>query len=776
MVSATAGTILIVEDDTGVAMLQRRALERAGYGVLTAATADEAFSVVAQHEVHLAVLDYSLPGGVTGLQVYDRLKAAGRNFPVVLVTGFGNEELIIQALRQGVCDFVSKSVEYLDYLPRAVQRVLKQSRLVDVLRKSEERFQLLARATNDAVWDWNLRTQEVWWNDNFAAAFGYRSDAMESHIRWWESRIHSDDAQRVISGLRKVIDGDGQFWSEEYRLLRGDGSTAYVFHRGNVIRDWSGKPTRMVASLIDITARREAEQALRESEARFQAFMDNSPAIAFIKDAQGRMLYANSALERCFGWRREDWFGKTEAEFLPPDVAQRLHENDLKVLAQGKALQFEEEVPSPDGGSRYWMVYKFPMHDACGNLLLGGTAINITERKQAQAALADKEQQFRQAQKLEAVGELAGGVAHEFNNLLQAIFAFTGFALEALPPDHAASDDLRQVLAAAERAAMLTRQLLGFGRRQVLQRTGLNPNETVADFLKMLRPLIGADIELRTDLAQHVGTIHADPGLLQQMLLNLCVNARDAMPHGGQLTITTRNVTRECCEQHDGIAQGDYVVLTVADNGCGMTPDVKARLFEPFFTTKEVGKGTGLGLSMVYGVVRQHGGTIHVYSELGLGTTVRIYLPAISTSPQTSALEPPMVVAGGTETILVADDDDSVRKITARVLQRAGYKVILATDGADAVHRFQEASHEISLAVLDVVMPKIGGDEAYWQMAATKPGLPVIFCSGYDPDMERTEFVMKEGHALLQKPFDPQALLRLVRETLDAKFRRACCS
>jgi nitrogen-specific signal transduction histidine kinase/ActR/RegA family two-component response regulator len=385
--------------------------------------------------------------------------------------------------------------------------------------------------------------------------------------------------------------------------------------------------------------------------------------------------------------------------------------------------------------------------------------------------LAESDKQLRQAQKMEAIGTLAGGVAHEFNNLLQAIQGYTRFVMEGLDPEDERYNDLQQVIDASERATGLTRQLLGFSRREVLQMADVEPNALIRSLVKMLRPLIGEHIKIELTLDENVGTVCADAGHLQQLLMNLCVNARDAMPEGGQLAVKSEDVwlTEDYCDFHADMKPGRHWKLTVTDSGCGMSPEVLEHIFEPFFTTKDVGKGTGLGLAMVYGMVQQHQGAIRVYSEPGIGTTFRIYLPTIDSVSQATEPASSAQVRGGSETILVAEDDSMVRTLAVRMLERAGYHTITAADGKEAVRLFKENIDTIRLALLDVVMPHMGGREAYHAMRAIQPTLRAIFCSGYDPDTAQVGFVVDDKLRLIQKPFDPSLLLATVREVLDAE-------
>ena len=384
------------------------------------------------------------------------------------------------------------------------------------------------------------------------------------------------------------------------------------------------------------------------------------------------------------------------------------------------------------------------------------------------------EEELRQSQKLEGVGQLAGGIAHEFNNLLQAIGGYAGYAMEGLDPGEQRHDDLEQVLKATDRATALTRQLLGFSRRHAIQPKSIDANAAVHDLAKLMRPTIGEHIALDLALGDEVGTVYADAGELQQALLNLCVNARDAMPAGGALTIKTERVVLPApfWDPHFDIQPGLYVVFTVSDTGCGIPRDLQQHIFEPFFTTKDVGKGTGLGLALVYGIVRQHRGAIHVYSELGMGTTFKLYFPAGHDEAEYGCTEEGPLALLGRETILVAEDEPLVRDLTVRTLEKAGYTVLAACDGEEALRIFRDNHDTIALVVLDAIMPKLTGHEVHRSIKQISPDTKFVCCTGYDRETARSECLVHDNVPLIQKPFTSHTLLSTVREVLDA--RTAC--
>jgi PAS domain S-box-containing protein len=516
--------------------------------------------------------------------------------------------------------------------------------------------------------------------------------------------------------------------------------------------------------------RKRAEHQLLESEKRFQAFMDNSPAVAFMKDMDGRYVYVNELFKRSFGFGDKEWLGKTDHDLWPAEFAQQYRQSDLAVLSGDSTKEVIHTCPSGAGGATTeWLVLKFPFQDAAGRRFLGGMALDITERKKTEEKLRQTEDQFRQVQKMEAIGRLAGGVAHDFNNLLTIILGYSELVLGRLEPADTRRELIVQIKNAGDRAASLTRQLLAFSRQQVLAPKVLDLNVVVTDTEKMLRRLIGEDITLTTVLDPKIGRVKADPGQIEQVIMNLVVNARDAMPEGGRLTIETGNVELDeaYAKLHTEARPGDYVMLAVSDTGCGMDEAVKARIFEPFFTTKEAGKGTGLGLATVYGIVNQSGGSIYVYSEVGRGTTFKIYLPLVDAKTPSAPQTAPGKIPSGKETLLLVEDEEVVRAMTRQILETCGYRILEAGHGAEAIQTCEQSQGPIHLLVTDVVMPGIGGRQLAETLRSKHPELKVLFLSGYTDDAVVRHGVLEAGTNFLQKPFTPSSLAQKVREVLD---------
>jgi len=509
--------------------------------------------------------------------------------------------------------------------------------------------------------------------------------------------------------------------------------------------------------------RQRAEGALREAHESLEAVIQSSPLAIYTLDTASTVRSWNPAAEALYGWRADEVIGQRLPTIVhDPDDHVRLRERVL----QGETLRGVEVSRTKKDGSPITLSLSVaPLQDGAGRVTgMLSIAADLTEVRRLEV-------QYRQAQKMEAVGRLAGGIAHDFNNLLTAILGTTGLLLEDLGSESRARLDVQEIEKAAKRAAGLTRQLLVFSRQQVLEPRVLDLNALVGNLETMLRRLIGEDIELRTALSAEVTAVRADPGQVEQAVVNLVVNARDAMPQGGRLTVETANVELDprYAEAHVPTRPGPYVLLAVSDTGVGMDAATKARLFEPFFTTKEVGRGTGLGLATVYGIVKQSGGYIWVYSEPGQGTTFKIYFPRVASTPERPdvAASAPLMV-GGSETVLVAEDQPEVRQLTTRVLELRGYTVLAAASGEEALDLAAQYANRIHILVTDVIMPGISGRELARRLVATQHGLKVLFVSGYTNEAIHHRGLLEPGGAFLQKPFTGEALARKVRQVLDS--------
>jgi two-component system, cell cycle sensor histidine kinase and response regulator CckA len=514
---------------------------------------------------------------------------------------------------------------------------------------------------------------------------------------------------------------------------------------------------------VQLTERQQAAQALADSEARFRQFMDNSPAVAFLKDSEGRVLYLNKTFERQFNRPLEQAIGKNDFELWPREVAEQLHQNDLAVLSSDKPVQLVEDVPNRDGTVRQWLSYKFPYYDAAGQRLLGGVSVDITDRVRL-------EEQLRQAQKLQSVGQLTAGVAHEFNNILTIINGYAGAMSGKKFQPEEVNEAAIQISSAVDSAARLVRHLLAFSRKQPMQCRNVEINDLVNGLGKILRRILGEHVSLQFTYCSKPLWVHADPAMVEQVLVNIALNARDAMPSGGRLSIGTgeREITDNDLSQDSEARCGNFALVTLEDSGTGMDHSTLGKIFEPFFTTKDVGKGTGLGLSSAYGVVKQHDGWIHVRSEPGKGSLFTICLPLIAPPEEVVEEKKNHVESkGGTETILLVEDNAGVRLTMRYLLRQCGYRVLEAASGVAALPVWQAHRDEIDLLLTDMVMPDgMSGQELAQRLQRERAELKVVLASGYSAEIIKRN--VKGGFTLLQKPFERETLASTVRQALDA--------
>jgi PAS domain S-box-containing protein len=635
-------------------------------------------------------------------------------------------------------------------------------RLEHDLRSTEQRYNYLYTMSRDGIARADLDGRLLEFNVAYQQMLGYSPEELRTLTyhqitppRWREGERERIQAQTFTRGYTDL-------YEKEY--IRKDGTIINVELQTYLERAPDGAPAAVWATVRDITLRRRAEEALRKSEERFRSFVENAHDIIFALTPDGRIEYVSPNWLAFFGEPPEAALGKPFQNYLLLEDIPKTESFMAAAISEGAPRSIPDvRVYHYDRSIHWYAVNASPLLDEHGNVQsIVGISRDVTRERLL-------EREYRQSQKMEAIGHLTGGVAHDFNNLLQVINGSTELALERTDNPEFVHKMLSEVAGAGERAARLVRQLLLFSRRQIMRPETLDMNNVVDDLLKLLRRVIEEHIRLEWVPGRHLGAIRADRSMMEQALMNLCVNARDAMPERGVLTIESQNVLidSQFCETHAWARTGRYVLVCVTDTGHGMSTEVCEHMFEPFFTTKGEGQGTGLGLATVYGIVTQHEGMITAYSEVGTGTTFKVYLPVCERPAQDVGTLIQGRAVGGSETILLVEDDAMVRELTRKFLETANYNVIAAENGAIALEIFKRDPNAIQLAVLDVVMPVMGGREAFDHMREIRPGMPALFASGYSENAVHTNFVLDEDLQLIQKPFLRDDLLRAVRSMLD---------
>jgi hypothetical protein len=690
-----------------------------------------------QHAPELVIVEDGL-ADMTAVEFCRRTRATSRGLDVVILVITSHDEELPEVLDAGATDLYTTTLG-----PAALEtRVLIAERLVVTharLRDREARFRRLfdSGVAGVTISDLDGNFKEA--NESFLRMLGYtRAEMLAGKLNW-----------EVITPLDRLVPD-----TEDRTQLRATGflplrEREFVHKDGHHIAALVGSAalegtTECIGYVTDISERRRAETALRASEEQYRLLFEQAPFAKLLYDEDTlRILAVNEMTVREYGYSRTEFLAMTLRDICPSDLAKH-RKKDGTVIDVDVTMQ------------RFALAGR-----ACALVV----ALDVTDHNRM-------EQQLRQSQKMDAIGNLAGGVAHDFNNLLSIILSYSEMLSAELKPADPMRHDLDEILGAGRRAAALTRQLLAFSRQQILQPKILDLDAVIADVSKMLHRVVGEDIELTFVSSAGLGKVLADPGQVEQILMNLVVNARDAMKKGGHLTIETANIALDAAyvAMHADVKSGNYVMLAVTDTGEGMTAATRARMFEPFFTTKELGKGTGLGLSTVFGIVRQSGGHIWVYSELGAGTTFKVYFPLIETNRQPAVMRgdvPETRARLGTETILLVEDEESVRALTRTILERHGYFVLEARSGGDALLICEQHTAKIHVLLTDVVMPRMSGRQLAERLGTVRPDMKILYMSGYTDDSIVRHGVLDSDVSFLQKPITPEALTTKLREVID---------
>ncbi len=657
---------------------------------------------------------------------------------------------------------------------RLKEKVAHLKRTRQQLMDQTELLRLATEATQAGIWTYAPASGGNYLSQQWFAMLGYPAVDREIDAAEMRRFIHPEDLPAVLQALKEHIAANGKSLFEvEMRLRKADGTWCWVLSKGRAVAwDETGVPTRLIGLDFNIQTVKEASLKLAQSQARLRTVIDTLPDLVWLKDPEGVYLACNKKFERFFGAKESEIVGKSDYDFMDKTLANFFREKDQLAIAAGKPCLNEEEVVYRDDGHKEALeTIKTPMFDDQGNVVgVLGIARDITERKRSDTERQKLQDQLLQAQKLEAVGILAGGVAHDFNNMLGAIIGYSELLMDGMVPGEAIRPSLAKILDAARRSSDLTRQLLAFARKQNVAPVVFDLNEAVVSLLKMLRRLIGENIDLVWLPGQGRFPVCMDRSQLDQLLTNLCVNARDAIADVGRITIKTDAAAfdQAACETHPDCSPGDYVLLSVSDSGSGMDKETLAHIFEPFFTTKGVGRGTGLGLATVYGVVKQNEGFIRVSSEPDMGTIFNIYLPqncAIPLAPKSSA---DMVLPPSRgETILLAEDDPTLLQMGELMLQRLGYRVLCAGTPAEAIRLAESGNIHFDLFITDVVMPEMNGRELADRILALRPTVKHLFMSGYTADVIVHRGVLDEAVNFIQKPFSLHDMALKLRAVLD---------
>ncbi len=665
--------------------------------------------------------------------------------------------------------FTKEMVKSLEEIGASIGIAVARKRMVDKVRESEARFRTLANSGQALIWTSGLDKACDYFNETWLQFTG-RTLEQELGDGWVEG-VHPEDLDRCINTYVTAFCAHEKF-SMMYRLRHASGEYRWLQDDGTPRFDSTGIFLGYIGHCLDITASKRAEEEIHASRDLLHTIIESAPIRVFWKDAESHYLGCNSVFARDAGLScPEELIGKDDSQLNWRDQAELYRADDQLVMdTNTPKLGFEEPQTTPDGHPIWLRTSKVPLCNAEGKVIgILGMYEDITNRIRAEEERENLQAQFAQAQKMESVGQLAAGVAHDFNNLLTGITGFTQFALNSVPEDSQVKEDMTEVLKLAKRAADLTHQLLAFSRRQPLQPVEIHINGLVSDLAKMLGRVLGEHLKLKFELGAPDDLVKIDPGQFEQVLVNLAVNARDAMPNGGALTIETANVTldEEYTRVHSGMVPGPYVMLAVSDNGCGMDAETLSHMFEPFYTTKGVGQGTGLGLATVYGIIKQHGGNIWVYSEEGAGTTFKVYLPQVIEETELIPVVAPSVSYTGCETILVVEDDDGVREIVRRNLEALGYQVLSAALPTLAETMLEEQGDDIALLLTDIMMPESNGRQLYEALHPRYPHLRVLYMSGYTVNAILDHDLINSGAPFIQKPFTVEMLGKMVRFVLD---------
>lgn len=650
-----------------------------------------------------------------------------------------------------------------------IQDITNRKQAENKTALNTKRLEEAQRIAQVGDWDWDPITDTIAWSEQLYRIFSLDPNEPPPQYQGQLKLYHPEDAILLNEVISKSLK-DCTPYELELRRTNPDGHVIYLLTRGETETDQFGKITRLFGSVQDITARKINEKRLQESEERYKELFENAPFPYQSLDKNGCILEVNRRWLEHLGYSRDEVAGKFFGEFLHPDWQDHFKENFPTFKSVGEVLGIEFQLRKKDE-TYIWVSFDGKIRRDEAGIFLQTHCIftDISKEKRLQDRVDQQREALGQSRKLESVGRLAGGIAHDFNNMLSIILGYTEMALEKLEPNDPLYVDMTEIHQAGKRSADITRQLLAFARKQTVAPKVLNLNTNIGSMIKMLRHLIGEDIDFSWMPGTELWSVKIDPSQIDQILANLCVNARAAITDVGKVTIETKNIAfdEEYCADHAEFLPGEYVMIAVSDDGCGIAPEIMGQIFEPFFTTKGIGEGTGLGLATVYGIVKQNKGFINVYSELNKGTTLRIYLSRYVEHVVEERNEPSQEIPlSRGETILLVEDDPSILKLGIRIIEKMGYKVLSTTKPKEAQKIAEEYDGQINLLITDVVMPEMNGRELSEQLRHLYPQLKILFMSGYTANVIAHRGVLDEGINFISKPFSPKGIAVKIREAL----------
>lgn len=757
----------------------------------------------------VAFVDLCIPETRDGLWAAEQIRMSDPNVEIVVVTAYSdiNPEKIVQCvppvdkllyvrkpfsaeeIRQLAISLVAKwrrdtqvsraraeletqirlqTAELTETNERLKQQLAERDRIESELKDREQKYRILFENAADLIAVVDTQGNVLELSKRFEEESGYNREKIIGTSVFTSGMLTESSVEKILHHMGQILAGKEWTVFEVEGIAKDGGIVPYEL-RAVPIRQ-GGNLVAIQAILRNMTERRQAEEALRESEERFRSIVEHSHAGIFMIDSRYCFTYTNDELCRIVGYTKDELVGTDFRKFLDDEGSKIVVDRYLR-RQRGEAVpsRYEFTFIRKDGQRRFAEMSAVAIRDSAGNMRSIGQVLDITDRKQSEDDRRKLEAQLRHAQKMEAIGILAGGVAHDFNNLLQAVQGYAELMLLEKRRGERGYGELQEIVRAVRRGSEFIRQLLTFSRKVESNLQAVDLNHAIRQVRELLLRTMPKMIEIELHLAEDLRTVNADPGQLEQVLMNLAVNSKDSMPEGGKLIIETQDVYLDqgYCNEHPGAKTGRYALLTVTDTGHGMDKHTLAHLFEPFFTTKGVGRGTGLGLAMAYGIVKNHGGYIMCYSEVGHGTTFKVYLPVIEGLPGVSGGHAEQTVAGGSETILLVDDEESVREIGGRMLERSGYRVLLAVDGEAAVVEYGKQPGKVDLVVLDLIMPGMGGRRCLDELLRVDPRAKVLIASGHAVNGHGRESLKSGAKGFLAKPYELRQLLRTVREVLD---------